>query len=160
DIAAVFVHVGKRRSRQHPAARALDARSECLVVAVEQRAEGWLERELAEDQLLKEPRRMREVPLRRAGIGHRLDELILDRERGTQLERACAHLSVPCGELIAVEHGRFLRGATCVPPGFSYKNLAVVFPSTVGAAMDEREQLRAAYEPREVEARWYAFWEQ
>ena len=52
----------------------------------------------AENEALEEPGRMPQMPLRRAGFRAGLDDLVLDRKRGRELERRVAHRPEPFGE--------------------------------------------------------------
>src|SRR5690606_24860434 len=61
-------------------------RAHGVVVGVEQMAEGFVPepvawREGVQDELFEEPGRVREMPFRRARVGHRLHDVVLDRER-------------------------------------------------------------------------------
>src|SRR5690606_8894784 len=66
-----------------------------LVVGVEQVVEARVElavagREIAQHEALEEPRDVREVPLRRTDVGHRLHDGVLDAERFAERERPAA----------------------------------------------------------------------
>ena len=72
------------------------ARSNALVIRIEEVIEARGERlmvgfERAEHERFEEPRRMREVPLRRAGIGHRLQHHVFGRERSNEIDRCPAN---------------------------------------------------------------------
>jgi len=82
DRGAIPLHIGQRRSRDEPALRARVYLADALVVAVEQHPKARIERPEAglvrfQDEGLEEPGGVREVPLRRAGIRHRLNLAIL-----------------------------------------------------------------------------------
>ena len=66
--------------------------SDRLVVAVEQVRELVVEGRLVEHEGLEEPGGVTEVPLRGAGVGHRLHDLVLERQRGGQRRRRAAHV--------------------------------------------------------------------
>ena len=96
DVGAVALHVGQRRPRDEAALRARVLRADALVVAVEEDAKGRIERheaglEALEQEGLEEPRDVREVPLGRARVGHRLDLAVLGRERRGERQAGVAH---------------------------------------------------------------------
>ena len=69
--------VVERGPRDHAASRARLTRADALVIGIEQEIELRIERAVAgkirfENHRLEEPGRMREMPFRRACIGHRL----------------------------------------------------------------------------------------
>ena len=101
DLGAIRVHVGQRRPRYQAATFAPRARAGRLVVAVEQeRVLGGDRRdaEWREHERLEEPRRVREVPLRGARIGHRLQLRVFRRQRCAQAHRARTHAFEAIGE--------------------------------------------------------------
>src|SRR5262249_19791760 len=102
DGLAIRVDAMQLRPRHEAAALARHARAERLVVAVEQERGLAKERALggggAEDDRLEEPRGVREVPLRRAGVARRLDLVILGGERRAQRERSPADVHEATGE--------------------------------------------------------------
>src|SRR5713101_2108783 len=72
------------RTRQQPALRSRMTRASGLVIRVEEVSKCRIEHpvtgvESGQDKGLEKPRRMRQMPFRRADIGHRLDSLILGR---------------------------------------------------------------------------------
>ena len=74
-----------------------------LVVRVEQIPEPRVERSIAgemggQDKGLEKPAGVGPVPLGRAGVGHRLDRLILSRQRPGQLLGQAANLHITVGE--------------------------------------------------------------
>ena len=91
DLGAIRVHLAQRRPRHPAAPRAIDARADRVVVAVPQIRRARVERLAGEHELLEEPRRVREVPLRRARVGHRLELRVLGGERCAQAQRAGTH---------------------------------------------------------------------
>ena len=93
DMVAVGEHFGMGRARQQAAVRARMARAEGFVIGIEAKGETLVEAAIGrqmtgEHEGLEEPGHMREMPFGRAGVGHRLDGLILDRERGGEFERS------------------------------------------------------------------------
>ena len=82
----------RRRPAQQPAHRARMPVADCLVIGIEQIAEGGIERTVIrqirpQDELLEEPRRMGAMPFGRAGIRHPLQTLVFRRQRGHQCFR-------------------------------------------------------------------------
>jgi hypothetical protein len=115
---AVSSDLADPRPRQQPALRPRMARADLLVVGVEQVAERGVERAVAgnmflEQERLEEPGGVREVPLGRAHIGHRLDGLVLGQQPGGQRLAGGADLAKPVGPLGARgrRHGRTGCGA-------------------------------------------------
>ena len=90
DMTAIghdFVDTGPR---DKAALRTRMPRTDGLVVRIEEKFIGWIVDPMfghvrAQHEGLEEPRRVREVPLGRAGIRHRLHGLVLGRERRRQL---------------------------------------------------------------------------
>jgi hypothetical protein len=73
-------------------------RAERLVVGVEEVVEAFVEGAIAaqvrlQQHGLEEPRGVREMPLGRAGIGHRLDALVFGRERRGAGQALGAHVA-------------------------------------------------------------------
>ena len=83
DRCAIRVDPVQARPREHAAPRSLDPRADRFVVAVEQERVRRIERLAAQHERLEEPRGVREVPLRRARVRHRLDDVVLGRQRRT-----------------------------------------------------------------------------
>ena len=113
DVGAVGAHFGHRRARQQPALGARMAVADAVVVGVEQDPERRMERlELRfqpfEDEGLEEPGGVRQVPLDRAGVGHRLGAAVFVRQRLGQHQRALAHAFIMAapGELVGRLHFR------------------------------------------------------
>lgn len=112
DMTPVRMHVGQRGTRQKAALFPRLARAERFVVGVEQERIGIVERGITGDvphqhDCLEEPRRMREMPLRRAGVGHRLHGLIFGSQRRRQLDAACANVPIIALKLGCEEAHRF-----------------------------------------------------
>src|SRR6266404_2181612 len=87
DIVAIGADDIDRGTRQQPALGSRMTRTGGLIIGVEEVGEGRVEDPIArvepsEDERLEEPGRMREMPLCRADIRHRLDRLILRRQIG------------------------------------------------------------------------------
>ena len=96
-VRAVGQHLLARRPREHAALRARLPRALALVVGIEAIVEGRVEdlvarQVLGKDEGLEEPGDVRQVPLGRARIVHRLDRHVLGRERLGELEREAARL--------------------------------------------------------------------
>ena len=86
------MNVGERRARQQSALRARVLGADAVVIRVEQHAKGGIERAIPgevrlEHEGLEEPAGVRQVPLHRTRVGHRLDRAIFRRQRGGQRER-------------------------------------------------------------------------
>ena len=116
-----------RRARQHAALGSRMARADRLVIGIEQIGEGRVEHpvvrvEPSEDKCLEEPCRVRQMPFRRAGVGHRLDRLVLGRQIGGQRLGVLPHGFEPveCDLPIGVV-GLLLRGVVEHerPPGYA-----------------------------------------
>ena len=82
---AILLNLVQYRSGQQSALRPRMPCSDCFVVRVEQQHEFRVERLICwiggENGSLEKPSGMSQVPLDRAGIGHRLELAILGRER-------------------------------------------------------------------------------
>ena len=96
DVRAVREHLGDRGPRDETALRATVTLARLHVVRVEEervlrvrRDVGRVERR--EHERLEEPTRVREMPLRRAHVGHRADDVVLDLERRAECFRLRAH---------------------------------------------------------------------
>ena len=92
---AIGAHFVERRPAQHAPARPGVARALGLVITVEQEGVALVERRVAEHVVaehegLEEPRRVREVPLGRRGIGERLDRGVGVGQRRGEVERQLA----------------------------------------------------------------------
>ena len=89
DVVAIGGDRIDGRARQEAALRPRMARPDRLVIGVEQVGEGGVERpvggvERLQQKGLEKPAGMRQMPFRRADVGHRLDRLILRSEVGGQ----------------------------------------------------------------------------
>ncbi|MNP16199.1 hypothetical protein D3C76_1085860 [compost metagenome] len=87
DMRAEGHHLGHPGSRDQPPPRAGEGRAVGFVVGVEQVVVERFRRAVAgqeglEDEGLEEPGDMRQVPFRRADVGHALDHMVLGAERG------------------------------------------------------------------------------
>ena len=115
NVEPVAAHLGRSGPRQHAAARPLEARSDELVVRVEQvverRVVGRGVGRVGQDEGLEEPRRVSAVPLCRAHVGHRLDRLVLAAERCGKGLRPGANVAESVGDH-AVLHLSLLRRPT------------------------------------------------
>jgi len=101
---AIRQHLGHRRPGQQAAVGPRVHRADTVVVRVEQIAEALVIGPIALDgatqhELLEKPAGMREVPLRRAGIGHGLDDVILILQRLAQRHGLVANPPELIGEL-------------------------------------------------------------
>ena len=99
DVAAIGVDLVERRAGEAAAARPIVLRPDTLVVRVEEKLEGRVERPVVgqvrlQHERLEEPGRVGEVPLGGAGVRHRLHPLVLGRKRRRQLEGARADRAV------------------------------------------------------------------
>jgi hypothetical protein len=89
DIGAVAPHLRQVGPRHEAALGPRVALADAVVIAVEEDAKRRIERpelrlEALEDERLEEPGDVREVPLRRARVGHRLHLAVLGRQRRSQ----------------------------------------------------------------------------
>src|SRR5262249_36810226 len=89
---------------QQAALRARMLRADLLVVRVEQLAESGVKGSVvrarsSQDEGLEEPARMGEVPLRGAGIVHRLHLAVLGRERRPQLLGERSHRAIAVSQV-------------------------------------------------------------
>ena len=90
---AIGVHLVQRRARQHVPHSPQRPVANRVVIRIEQIAERWMDRPIArqmfgQQKCLKEPRGMRQMPLRRTGIRHGLQAVVLDRQRCAQSQRS------------------------------------------------------------------------
>ena len=95
-VGADLAHGG---AREVAALGARVARAERLVVAVEEEVVLRVERRvvrdvLLQDEALEEPRRVRDVPARGAGLGHALQYVVLDGQRRAQAHGLGADVAV------------------------------------------------------------------
>ena len=102
-VRAILEHLAHGRARDEPAHRATVPLARLHVVRVEQIRVSRIRRHIfrrmrAEDERLEEPARMREMPLRRAHVGHAADDVILGIERLAQTLRLRAHRFESLGE--------------------------------------------------------------
>src|SRR5690242_16951641 len=102
DKVAIFENLARCRPRQHSAPGTRMPRAERLIVRIEEKVVALVERTIAgrvrqQDNALEEPCGMGEVPFRGAGVGHRLDRLILRRQRTGQPFGETAHLPEQSG---------------------------------------------------------------
>ncbi len=93
DMAAVGHHLVDARAGDQAAPRAGVPRPGLHVIGVEEEGEPVIRRTvagrmLAQDELLEEPGRVREMPLGRAGVLHRLHDHVLGPESGNEVARA------------------------------------------------------------------------
>ncbi len=100
DVGAVARDLIDAGTRQHPARRAGVPRTDRLVIGIEQIAVARIEGPIVaalrrQHEGLKEPRRVCAMPFRRARVGHRLDGLILARQRRRERLGGAAHLGLP-----------------------------------------------------------------
>ena len=130
DLPAPSAHVIQRRARDEAALCARMLRTNALVVAVEEHAEGRVERGEArfvafQQKGLEEPGGVRQMPLARAGVGHRLQLAILCRQRRDQRFGPRTYRGIGRGEVGAAGrrrggHGvgqRCIHGAATVVQG-------------------------------------------
>ncbi len=98
DMGAIARHFRGVRPRHQPAVRARMTRTGADVIGIEQKCEvriiyaigGNVRRQ---NELLEEPRRVGAMPLDRTGVRHRLDDLILGRQRRSTPLGLSAHNS-------------------------------------------------------------------
>ncbi|CAM8770751.1 hypothetical protein NCM_01976 [Burkholderia pseudomallei] len=97
DVTPIAPHVILRRPRQHSALRPRMPRAERFVIRIEEIRIARIEQPVAarmprEDHGLEEPCRMREMPLRRTRVRHRLQRLVLRGQRPRELDAVAAHV--------------------------------------------------------------------
>ena len=107
DMGAIGGNVGRRGARQHAALRPRMPVADGVVIGIEQvgvvLVEDLVSRGMgAEHEGLEKPGNMRAVPLRRAGVGHRLDDLVLVGQRRGQPVRLSADIAEAGEQRIAV----------------------------------------------------------
>lgn len=103
-IAANFIQGGARECSPEGSMRVW---AQLLVVGIEQKAEPAIEAGIAgqmreENEFLKEPCRMGQVPFRRTGVGHGLDHLVLRPQGVDKFAGLAAHLIVSVEPLICL----------------------------------------------------------
>jgi len=99
DVGPIGHHLGDRRPRQQATPGPRIDLSDLLIVRVEEELECLAERLVAggerlQHEGLEEPADVGQVPLRRAGEHGTLDQVVLDRERRTELLATAAHRPV------------------------------------------------------------------
>ena len=105
DLGPVARHLGQRRPRHEAPLGTRVARPDGVVIAVEQEPVlgpvpvPSAPSVRAEHEFGEEPGGVGAMPLRRARVGHRLHQLVLDRQRRGQAFRARSHLDVALLEL-------------------------------------------------------------
>jgi hypothetical protein len=119
DVGAIRIHLGDGRAREMAALGPRERMSDALVIRVEQMVVASVERLITaqmrhEHERLEEPRRVCEVPFRRADVGHRLHDVVLRPERRTERFRRAADGPVAREHLSPVFPG--WRGATVATP--------------------------------------------
>ena len=110
DVPPVARDLGHRWTRQETALRSRMARADRLVIRVEEvrvrRIEHLVISERRrQEKRLEEPGGVCPVPLRRAHVGHRLDDLVLGGQGRGESFRVSAHLAVALGQRLAVDDG-------------------------------------------------------
>jgi hypothetical protein len=110
DRPPVRVHLGHRGPREVTALGARVLGPDRLVVRVEQhpvvRVSGLVPGQVGcQDKRLEEPGHVRQMPLRRTDVGHRLDNVVVDLERRAQPLRRRADVLILSPQ--AVEHWPF-----------------------------------------------------
>lgn len=96
DVPAIGADLVAPRARQHAALGPRMSRADRVVVRIDQHAERGVKgpvvrRVRLQHEGLEEPRRVREVPLHGARVGHRLDRAVLRRKRRGKRGRDRAH---------------------------------------------------------------------
>ena len=133
DEVAVVAHLLRRGPGQQPALGARLPRADALVIGVEAIFEALVEHAVAgekalQQERLEEPGGMREMPLGRARIVHRLDDLVLVAQRRGKLARQAARLEQP------VAQGRFGRWL-----GRGEDGVVQVHVSSLGSGLSHRK---------------------
>jgi hypothetical protein len=104
DGVSILEDFGHRRSRQQSAPNAGKRFTDTVVVGIEENLERGVGRPIirlptGQHKRLKKPGRVRQVPPRRAGVGHGLHDEILDCQGLAQVFRKPASLRVMFGEI-------------------------------------------------------------
>ena len=104
DGVSILEYFGHRRPRQQSAPSAGKSFADAVVVGIEERLESGVGRPIVrlptgQHKCLKKPGGVRQVPPRRAGVGHGLHDEILDRQGFAQVFRKPASLRVVFGEI-------------------------------------------------------------
>src|SRR5262245_57022268 len=108
DVRAIAIDIFDRRPRELSPLRPRKEAADGLVVGIEEKRVAGVKRlvlafKAAEHELLEEPRRVRDVPLRWARVVHALHDVVLDGKRRTDLLRRAAHFSVARRDSAAVD---------------------------------------------------------
>ena len=101
DPGAIGQDLGHRGSRQMSAGRPRELRTDAVVVRVEEkrvrRIDGLVARKVRRQQeRLEKPGDVGQVPLGRADVGHRLENLVLDGQRPAEPLRRSPDLAIAC----------------------------------------------------------------
>src|SRR3984893_13312334 len=110
DMVAIGADDVDRRTRQQPTLGSRMTGAGSLIIRVEEVGEGRVEDpitrlERGQDERLEEPGRMREMPLCRADIGHRLDRLVLCRRIARKRFTLGAYVCEPLKRGTAIAFG-------------------------------------------------------
>ena len=104
DMGAIGANVVKRRPAQQPARRPRNPRALGLVIAVVEEGEARVEgtvagNEVAQDEGLEEPGRVREMPFGRRSVRHRLEAGVCVGQIARQREREGPHAIVAVAQI-------------------------------------------------------------
>ncbi len=136
DMATIGQDLLDAGTRDHAALRARMARPDGLVVGVEEIFVGRIvdaivARVRAQQEGLEEPRRVCEMPLGRAGVGHRLHGLVFRRQRSSELlaERANRQEAVDVSSAVRLHGWRYqVRHDTSAPVPTPAKDSRLQWP--------------------------------
>ncbi len=108
DVAAIVTHAIERGAREQPASRPWVLLADRVVVRVEEHAERGIERgeirlHRLEDECLEEPGGVAQMPLHRTGVGHRLHDAVLRRQRSGEALGRRAHRTIATAQGAGVE---------------------------------------------------------
>ncbi len=113
DMLAEPVDVLYARARDQPALNPWERRAVGFIVGIEQVVVSRIQRLVAwqirlEQKCLEKPADMRQVPFRRADVGHALDDVVFDLQRCTNCLTGGAYLLEALQQVIHVGQGRLL----------------------------------------------------
>ena len=136
DERAIGANLFAGRPADHAPLRARMPRADSFVIGIEQKAEAIVVNAIAgkmrrQQERLEEPGRVRTMPLRRAGIGHRLQHLVFGRDGGRQRVGLGAHRAITRQQRVAAEAG--FAGRSIVETSIHRRGAPTCFGATAQA---------------------------